>query len=144
MTEKIIAKAALINPNGEILVLRRSLTDPHSPGRVDFPGGGIEPGESPLDAVVREISEESGLTVEPTALHHVYEKTFEPDEDGQIVRRHLFVGRVASGDVTLSVEHDEAWWALPDKALEDFANSSWSEALKKAHEEGFLGNKSAA
>jgi 8-oxo-dGTP diphosphatase len=34
-------------------------------GLLEFPGGGIEPGESPLEAVIREVHEEVGITVSP-------------------------------------------------------------------------------
>jgi 8-oxo-dGTP pyrophosphatase MutT (NUDIX family) len=37
-----------------------------------LPGGIIEPGESPADAAVREVWEETGLNVELTAVHAVY------------------------------------------------------------------------
>ena len=32
------------------------------------PGGGIEPGEEPLDAAVREVAEESGIVLDPAAV----------------------------------------------------------------------------
>ncbi|MFV0626321.1 MAG: NUDIX domain-containing protein [Alphaproteobacteria bacterium] len=38
----------------------------------DFPGGGIEKGENHLDAIKREIKEETGLGVEPKELINVY------------------------------------------------------------------------
>lgn len=41
-------------------------------GRWAPPGGAIEPGEAPYDAVVREVSEETGLAVEPIALRGVF------------------------------------------------------------------------
>ena len=47
----------------EFLVVRRSATVA-APGALCFPGGGIEPGEEPRDAVVREFLEEVGLEVE--------------------------------------------------------------------------------
>lgn len=41
-------------------------------GAWSTPGGAIEPGEAPEDAVVREVWEETGLWVEPVALRGVY------------------------------------------------------------------------
>ena len=41
----------------------------------DLPGGGIEPGESPWDGVVREVKEETGLKVKVEKLIGVYYKT---------------------------------------------------------------------
>lgn len=54
---------ALIEDGGRWLVTRRS------PGRIfaglwEFPGGKVEPGESPLQGAVREAWEETGLKVE--------------------------------------------------------------------------------
>lgn len=36
-------------------------------GFLEFPGGGIEPGETPLEAAVREVEEEVGIKIEPAA-----------------------------------------------------------------------------
>ena len=50
-----------------------------------FPGGGIEPGESAVDAVIRETAEESGLTVisdsvrEYGYVHRIQKSTAEDD-----------------------------------------------------------------
>jgi 8-oxo-dGTP pyrophosphatase MutT (NUDIX family) len=52
---------------GRILLVYENLADAWAP-----PGGAIEPGEAPYDAVVREVSEETGLAVEPIALRGVF------------------------------------------------------------------------
>jgi len=60
--------AALIrNEAGQILFLVRS-----DNGLWDLPAGAIDPGETPAQAVVREVREETGLIVEPTAVAGVF------------------------------------------------------------------------
>ena len=48
------------NPSGEILMLRHS----YGPQVWAFPGGGIDKGEDPRDAALREVKEELGLTLD--------------------------------------------------------------------------------
>lgn len=47
--------------SGRILLLRRGLTAPWAPGKWGLPGGYVEPGETPAQAAVRELSEEAGI-----------------------------------------------------------------------------------
>jgi len=55
---------AVIERDGRWLVIRRA-DGVIAPGYWCFPGGGIEPGESPAQALVREIREEIGLDITP-------------------------------------------------------------------------------
>ncbi len=59
-----VVGAAIIR-DGRVLAARRT-APPEAAGRWEFPGGKVEPGEDPDDALVREISEELGLTVAVT------------------------------------------------------------------------------
>lgn len=62
------ADAIIKNNKGEILLLRRSITDSFEPDTWGLPGGKIEKGEEPLKAVIREVKEETNLTVKEATL----------------------------------------------------------------------------
>ncbi len=62
-----VVAAALIAANGEILVQQRP-PGKSMAGLWEFPGGKIEPGESPRDALVRELDEELSIIVDPDDL----------------------------------------------------------------------------
>ena len=59
-----ITCSALIEHDGKILLVR----SPKWRNKWLFPGGHIEPGETILDAVVRETAEEVGIRVKPVAI----------------------------------------------------------------------------
>ncbi len=63
----LVAAAALIDPTGRVLITQRP-QHKELGGLWEFPGGKVEPGEAPEDALVRELKEELDLTVEPDAL----------------------------------------------------------------------------
>jgi len=62
-----VAGALMTNEAGEILLQRRS-----DNGEWTIPGGAIEPGEEPGEAIIREVCEETGLDVIPERLVGVY------------------------------------------------------------------------
>jgi len=59
---KSVVGAAILR-DGRVLAARRT-TPPSAAGRWEFPGGKVEPGESPDQALVREIDEELGCRIE--------------------------------------------------------------------------------
>lgn len=67
--------AAIFDESGRILCVRTN----YAAKSWSTPGGRVEPGESPLDALKREVLEESGLEVEPGELLGVYAKPKEND-----------------------------------------------------------------
>lgn len=57
-----VTAVALVNEHGAVLVQQRDISGSHA-GLWEFPGGKLEPGESPQEAAVRELREELGITI---------------------------------------------------------------------------------
>ena len=60
-----VAAYGIIKQDDKILLCRISDAVPHSVGKWTLPGGGIEFGESPEQAMTREVFEETGLRAAP-------------------------------------------------------------------------------
>ncbi|HTS88681.1 MAG TPA: NUDIX domain-containing protein [Gemmatimonadales bacterium] len=104
----------------EVLTLRRARGG-RCPGAWEVVHGSIEAGESPLDAALRELREETGLA--PGRFYNLsrIELFFRhaADEIGLIP---VFAAIVPAREPRLSIEHDQAEW-LPLKAAQ--ARLSW-------------------
>ncbi len=61
LSEKTVSKIIIKNSADEILFLIRSNTHPLYKGQLDLPGGMSEKNESPIEAALRELKEETGL-----------------------------------------------------------------------------------
>jgi len=65
--KQLLVVAALIEQGGRVLVAQRR-PDQSQPLAWEFPGGKVEPGESPSQALVREIEEELACSIEVGAV----------------------------------------------------------------------------
>ena len=108
---KVVAKALVRNSEGLYLVLYRSNTHPLFPGHIDFPGGEVEPEETPEAEVVREIQEDTALSVNPNKLKKLFTK-----QCGQTTHI-LFEAKLAKLDakIALSWEHKDYRWITPEE-----------------------------
>ena len=109
----ILAVSAAIIRNGKVLIVRRAR--PPAAGLYTLPGGGVELGETLVEAVVREVREETALVVEPVALAG-YREAIARDSDGRIERHFVilpFAAKWIAGEPVLSEELSEAKWLDP-------------------------------
>jgi len=63
----LVAAAALIDPDGRVLITRRPDGKPMA-GLWEFPGGKVEPGETPEATLVRELKEELDIDTSASCL----------------------------------------------------------------------------
>lgn len=108
--------AAIIKDKNRLLIAKRHSKDPLG-GKWEFPGGKIEPGETPQDCLVREINEELGVEVK---IGPFYDDNVYSSQDCDI---HLlfYWAEVINGEV-IPVVHDDLKWITIDKLANfDFA-----------------------
>ncbi|WP_038035291.1 8-oxo-dGTP diphosphatase MutT [Thermopetrobacter sp. TC1] len=63
----LVVACALVDADGRVLLARRP-EGKDMAGLWEFPGGKVHPGESPEEALIRELEEELGIVVKPACL----------------------------------------------------------------------------
>lgn len=116
-----VAFKAIIRKNNKILVIKRSAKEDVFENLWDIPGGRMNFGESPHEALIREIYEETGIKVNISTPFTVW--SFMASEDLQVIGITMLANYV-SGDVQLSEEHTEYKWIEPLEFEKLNANSS--------------------
>ncbi len=113
MFVKVEVVAAIIRRDGKILITQR-FDNVHLPGLWEFPGGKVEPSESPEVALEREIREELGIKI------RVGEEFFNVDHDypTKSVRLHFFNCTIVEGEPQLLDVADLRW--VEPKDLNNF------------------------
>lgn len=99
--------AAIIIENGKVFATQRGYGE--FKDGWEFPGGKIEPGEIPEEAIVREIKEELDTEVEVIELLD----TVEYDYPNFHLSMGCFICKIKSGDLVLK-EHEAAKWLTKD------------------------------
>ncbi|MDO5502509.1 MAG: (deoxy)nucleoside triphosphate pyrophosphohydrolase, partial [Actinomycetia bacterium] len=115
---EIAVVGAVIVRDGLILCARRGGTGPMA-GLWEFPGGKVEPDESPLEALVREIEEELGCAIsvgnEVTTTTHAY--------NFATITLTTYWSEIVSGEPE-PTEHAEIRWLAPA----DLSTLDWAAA----------------
>lgn len=105
----LVGVGAVTVHDGRVLLVRRG-SEPLR-GHWTLPGGLLEIGETLSEGVVREVKEETGLTVEPIELVEVLDRIHR--EDGR-VRFHYVIAdyfcRVTGGELAAASDADAVRW----------------------------------
>ena len=112
----VFTNMCMVRDGDRVLVINRN--DPGWPG-LAFPGGHVEKGEAFADSVIREVYEETGLTIEQPRLCGI--KQFRTEENSRYIvllyRTDRFAGELASsgeGEVFwLTLEHLDQYPQTP-------------------------------
>lgn len=107
--KRIEVCAAAIHHKGRILATQRGYGD--FKDGWEFPGGKMEPGETPEACIVREIKEELNVDIAPEALL----TTVECDYPAFHLTMHVFFCSILKDERVELLEHEAAKWLLPDE-----------------------------
>lgn len=99
---------AIIKRGETYLLVKRSPEASRFSETWDFTGGRIDPGETKEEALVREVLEETGLTVSTHAFVGAF--PYEHTRDDELIMLNLFAVTVKQRVISLSHEHTEYAW----------------------------------
>ncbi|KAF5079945.1 Nucleoside triphosphatase NudI [anaerobic digester metagenome] len=116
----LAVRVILSDPDGKILILKRSTDSKTNPGKWELPGGKVDQNESFDQALLREVYEETGLKITPDHVVGVSEQNL------HIIRAvHIIMsGRIVDGELTLSHEHEGYAWVFLEN-LSDYELADW-------------------
>jgi 8-oxo-dGTP diphosphatase len=98
-------KVVIRDKRGRCLLLKRAKSSKNNPGKWDFPGGKVDPGESFHEALLREVKEETGLLV---SLKRVIGAFDSNSKNRKVKVAYIFLeGRTKSHVVKELTDHDE-------------------------------------
>ena len=106
--------AAVIERGGQILIAQRKNLG-HHPLKWEFPGGKVEPGETPEAAVIRELQEELGITARIEGELQRYE--YQYPGRGRILL--IFYRVVDFEGTTQNLDFEQIRWENPER-LDDY------------------------
>lgn len=124
---RVGGRVALVDPEGRLLLVEELLTLDGPATEWLIPGGGVEAGETPAQAAVREVYEETGLKLDPGRLTELrtYRRQWSDHERGVQYDQleHLYLVRLTSAQAVAPVALTEEerpyvvglrWWSLAE------------------------------
>lgn len=127
--EQWVAVAAVVFREGRMLALRRSATKDAGPGLWETVSGRVKPGEEPLEAIRREIVEETGLEV---VLSERPVDAYAARRGDRPMTVILYRAEHVDGEVVRCDEHDDHGWMTPEEFARTTTLTRLAEAVLRA------------
>jgi len=115
---------ALVIKDGRVLLGRRAIEPAR--GQWDIPGGFLQPWEHPQDGAVREVLEETGLHVQPSAICTIVVDTY---ADESYTLNVYYLVEVVAGEEQAADDLAELGWFAPDELPGSYAFAHCEQVL---------------
>jgi 8-oxo-dGTP diphosphatase len=109
--QTLLVSAAVLMEHGRVLLSQRK-AGTHLAGAWEFPGGKVEPGEDPRDALVRELREELGIE---TTAGEIVDVTFHRYPEKAVVLLFFAARRTATSPEPRALDVARFRWAQADE-----------------------------
>ena len=121
---------AIVEYKGKILIIKRSDEDKIDAGTWEFPGGKVDFGETPEEALIRELKEEVSLNVNINGFLYTWSRVM--DENRQIIGL-TYLCESDSDEVLISFEHSDYKWIEKHEIKTNISNEYILDGLKKVN-----------
>ncbi len=111
---------AIIEQSGKILLVKENDPTTWAFGKWNQPAGWIDVSRNPINEVVKEVKEETGLDFEPTGVLGIYSLVKHHPERGDGVLRHaikiIFKGKIIGGELIRNTQEisEVRWFSLEE------------------------------
>lgn len=119
MTQRIFTQTfgvvgAILERDGKILLVKETKTT--AKGKWSHPAGWLEVGENPIDAVKRELKEETGFDFEPKNILGVYSLLKDEADIVHHAIKLIYIGDISDKETTeLADDVSETKWFMPEE-----------------------------
>ena len=115
-----IGVSGFLLKNNDVLIVKRSDLEGFLPGHYELPGGKVEFGEKPVDAIVREFKEEVGLSVLAIKPLAIFSYVSDSGNRHTVDITFLLKSNDNNYSVVLSQAHSEYKWISKEEINEYF------------------------
>ena len=130
-SQPVVGVGAVVVRDGRALIIKRG-REPRK-GEWSLPGGRLDLGESLIDAVRREVKEETGLTVHPGPIIETFDRVHR-DPDGRI-RYHFvivdFACEAPVGEAVAGSDAEAVAWVTADELDSYGVNAHAASVIRK-------------
>jgi 8-oxo-dGTP diphosphatase len=124
------AVSVALRDGDAFLLIKRAR--PPAKGLYAFPGGRVDPGETPSEAAAREVMEETGLEI--SELRFFEEIAVEGDDESFLLG--VFLARISGGAARAGDDAEEIGWYRPDQMRDMPVTQSTLEIARRIIENG--------